>query len=64
MDKRERSPTDMVLVMVVTGAGKSYFVNKLKEGAIVEGSDMDALRTFQELVGEAAFLHVVFVSTM
>jgi len=30
----------------------------------MEGSDMDALRTFQELVGEAALPHVVLVSTM
>ena len=30
----------------------------------MEGSDVDALRTFQELVGEAALPHVVLVSTM
>lgn len=30
----------------------------------MEGSDMDALQTFQELVGEAALPHVVLVSTM
>lgn len=42
MDKRERSPTDMVLVMGVTGAGKSYFVNKLKEGAVVEGDGLES----------------------
>lgn len=30
----------------------------------MEGSDIEALRTFQELVGEAALPHVVFVSTM
>ena len=36
------SQTDMVLVMGITGAGKSYFVNKLKEGAVVEGDGLES----------------------
>lgn len=34
------------------------------EKSKMEGSDVDVLRMFQELVGEAALPHVVFVSTM
>ena len=33
---------DMVLVLGVTGAGKSYFVNQLKEGAVVEGEGLES----------------------
>jgi len=36
------SEQGMVLVMGVTGTGKSYFVNQLKTGAVVEGSTLDS----------------------
>lgn len=42
MAERGESQTDMVLVMGVTGAGKSYLVNKLKEGAVVEGDGLES----------------------
>jgi predicted GTPase len=42
MAAHEDSPTDMVLVMGVTGAGKSYLINKLKEGATVEGDGLES----------------------
>ncbi len=42
MAQCEDPPTDMVLVMGVTGAGKSYFVNKLREGAVVEGDGLES----------------------
>lgn len=30
----------MVLVMGVTGSGKSYFINKLVEGSVAEGAGL------------------------
>jgi predicted GTPase len=35
----------MILVMGVTGSGKSYFVNKLQAGAAVEGHNLNAGRS-------------------
>lgn len=32
----------MVFIMGITGAGKSYFINKLKEGSVVESSSMNS----------------------
>jgi hypothetical protein len=32
----------MVLLMGNTGAGKSFFANKLKEGATLEGSGLNS----------------------
>jgi predicted GTPase len=32
----------MILVMGVTGAGKSYFVNKLQAGAVIEGHNLNS----------------------
>lgn len=34
--------TEMVLVMGVAGVGKSYFINKLKEGAVEEGEGLQS----------------------
>lgn len=42
MPKNDNQVTDMVLVMGVTGAGKSYFINKLKEGAVEEGEGLQS----------------------
>lgn len=42
MAARSRGEQGMVLVMGVTGAGKSYFINRLKDGSVVEGSTMDS----------------------
>ena len=36
----DRSPDGMVVVLGVTGAGKSYFVNCLKFGAVKEGGKL------------------------
>ena len=30
----------MVIIMGVTGSGKSYFINRIKEGAVKEGSGL------------------------
>lgn len=35
-------PTQMVLVMGVTGAGQIYFIDKLKEGAVEEGEGLQS----------------------
>ena len=35
-------PLGMVLVMGVTGSGKSYFINKLAEGSVKEGPGLQA----------------------
>ncbi|CZR55811.1 uncharacterized protein PAC_05699 [Phialocephala subalpina] len=40
----------MVLVMGVTGAGKSYFVNKLKEGSTVEGATLTSCTSVCQIV--------------
>ncbi|KAK4227813.1 P-loop containing nucleoside triphosphate hydrolase protein [Podospora fimiseda] len=40
MDLGEESETSMILVMGMTGSGKSRFVNYLKPGATVEGSKL------------------------
>lgn len=38
----ENTEYSMILVMGVTGSGKSYFINKLVQGAVAEG---DGLRS-------------------
>jgi predicted GTPase len=35
----------MVLVMGITGSGKSYFVNQLKSGAVVEGDTLESCKS-------------------
>jgi predicted GTPase len=40
--RSDEAAEGMVLVMGITGSGKSYFVNKLKEGATVIGDTMDS----------------------
>jgi predicted GTPase len=30
----------MILIMGVTGSGKSYFINKLSNGAVIEGHSL------------------------
>jgi predicted GTPase len=44
MAARSRGEQGMVLIMGVTGAGKSYFINRLKDGSVVEGSSMDSCK--------------------
>ena len=44
------NPIDMVLVMGITGAGKSYFINKLKDGAVVEGDSLESSKCRGESV--------------
>ncbi len=34
----------MVLVMGIPGSGKSYFVNRLKDGAVLEGDTMESCK--------------------
>ena len=34
------NPENMILVMGVTGSGKSFFINKLKQNSVVEGHDL------------------------
>lgn len=34
------SDCGMILVMGVTGSGKSYFINKVSEGSVVEGAGL------------------------
>jgi predicted GTPase len=36
----EAEPCDMILVMGLTGAGKSYFVNMLTDGTVAEGETL------------------------
>jgi Tfp pilus assembly pilus retraction ATPase PilT len=36
------SEQGMVLVMGITGSGKSYFVNQLKAGAVAEGDTLES----------------------
>jgi predicted GTPase len=33
----QNADCSMILVMGVTGSGKSYFINKLAKGAVLEG---------------------------
>lgn len=33
---------DMIMVMGVTGSGKSYFINKLRKDAVLEGSGLNS----------------------
>jgi len=42
MPQASTNEQGMVLVMGITGTGKSFFVNKLKEGSVAEGSTMDS----------------------
>lgn len=42
MPNNTNQSAEMVLVMGVTGAGKSYFINKLKEGAMEEGEGLQS----------------------
>jgi len=35
----------MVLVMGITGSGKSYFVNRLKDGAVLEGDTLESCKS-------------------
>ena len=42
MANDESSPIDMVLIMGITGAGKSYLINRLQEGAVVEGRGLES----------------------
>jgi predicted GTPase len=43
----------LILVMGVTGAGKSYFINRLKENSVIEGHGLRSRKcprnTFQSL---------------
>jgi len=41
MDRGEPAE-DMILLMGVTGAGKSFFINKLVEGAVLEGPNLQS----------------------
>lgn len=36
----------MILVMGVTGSGKSYFINRLAEGAVDEGHELRSSKFF------------------
>lgn len=36
----------MILVMGVTGAGKSHFINQLAEGAVAEGHELRSSNCF------------------
>ena len=42
MPSNSNQSVEMVLVMGVTGAGKSYFINRLKEGAVEEGEGLQS----------------------
>jgi len=45
-------PLGMVLVMGVTGSGKSYFINKLSEGSVKEGPGLESgMHYVQNFVG-------------
>jgi predicted GTPase len=50
MAEREDPPTDMVLIMGVTGAGKSYFINKLKEDAVIEGDGLESSKQVSPII--------------
>jgi predicted GTPase len=50
MAARSRGEQGMVLIMGVTGAGKSYFINRLKDGSVVEGSSMDSCKFEQSFL--------------
>ena len=41
---------DMILVMGVTGAGKSYFINKLTEESVVEGNTLHSCQLASQVV--------------
>jgi len=38
----EDSPYSMILIMGVTGSGKSYFLNQLVQGAVIEGPGLNS----------------------
>jgi predicted GTPase len=39
-DPETASECDMIIVMGVTGSGKSYFINKLAQGSVSEGGGL------------------------
>ena len=45
------SEYSMILVMGVTGSGKSYFVNKLQSGSVTEGHTLRSGMLFAGLMG-------------
>jgi predicted GTPase len=40
----------MILIMGVTGSGKSYFINKLADGAVVEGHSLKSSKFSKHLI--------------
>jgi len=44
------SQQGMVLVMGITGSGKSYFVNQLKSGAVLEGDTLESCTSICQIV--------------
>jgi predicted GTPase len=46
----------MILVMGVTGSGKSYFINKLVEGSVAEGSGLRSGKDDSLILAETAHL--------
>jgi predicted GTPase len=53
MAAHSKGEQGMVLVMGVTGAGKSYFINRLKDGSVVEGSTMDSCEFPRKLLSSS-----------
>jgi predicted GTPase len=56
---RPKLVDSMIVVMGVTGSGKSYFINKLKEGATEEGRHLAACRS-SAIQPKKAFQPLVF----
>ena len=61
MVTQNREPiTSMILVMGVTGSGKSYFINKLARDSVVEGHTLKSGRRDLVLVLLRYFLTNIF----